>query len=594
MLKKLNLAFFSRKLPILLLVIWLAIIAYLVWQRVNESPQPPFYDALSYLQKAKAFWDNVSQGWPQNPLNLVQPVRPPGTVLLSYPLGFTSDYHGFLFRTVFVPFVIWVIAILIAAWPVRYDNKARSYWPAVFAVFLLGPMPFFFQFECPAHAYWGLMDGFLASLAALAVACSGRSLMHKSRVWVVVAAAIAAFCPLVKPSGSLVLALTATFWIGGALLSIFRNDVQDRRAGIRFWLFGTIVFVVLGGAVSWMCLHSQYLSPEVVSFYKQSMVILQSEFGQSLTYPIFQSALQSLFGPQIIIIAILGGFLICKRPNNYCFQPPAWVFLIASIIFCIIGGWFWIVLSGVTQLRYFYPFALMFIIPLVIISFCKVYSSDTSLPAFILWGMRIACVIPALNLLCLLFVQNPNDQWQKISGVSMQIGSGKAGVQIAKNLLKEINNTNKSAVVYSISQTMECYSFNCYGWYQNIIHPSSLYFTTLLPIDWQRPSTYRIPVILGADYILFKPISSSQQENILNVKKINTFGEEEQIFEAFLSSLTTENGLQTMFENQSCRLSKITDRSRLKEAFSSFIKTKSWRPVFVEANEAFFQDKVEK
>jgi len=586
MLKKPNLEVLSGRLPLIMLVIWLAFIAVLVWQRVCESPQPPIYDALSYMQKAKAFWDNVSQGWPYNPFNLPQPVRPPGTVLLSYPFGFSDDYRGFLYRTVIVPFVIWVIAILISVWPVRYDNKPRSYWPAVLPVFLLGPMPFFFQFEYPAQAYWGLMDGFLASLAALAVACSGRSLMQKSLSWVVAAAAIAAFCPLVKPSGSLVLLLTTIFWSGGAVLAISRSSIQDRHASIRFWLFGTIVFVILGGLVSWLCLHSQYLSTEVVTFQKQNMVIVRSELGQSLTYPIFQSALHSIFGPQIIIMLIIGGFLIFKRSINCCFEPPTWVFLVASILFCLVGGWFWIVASGVSQVRYFNPFALMFMVPLVIISFRKITSLDITLPAFILWVVRIACILPALNLLCLLLVQNPNDQWQNISGVSMKIGSGQSGVQIANKLLNELTKENKSVVVYSISQTIESNSFNCYGWYQNIIHPSSVYFTTVLPIDWQRHSTYRIPEILASNYILFKPISSSQQENILNVKKINSLGEEELVFEAFLSSLKTENGLLTMVENQFCRLSKITDRSRLKEAFAFFIKTKSWRPVFVEANEA--------
>jgi hypothetical protein len=584
MYKKLNLEFSSQRLPLIILAIWLAIIAALVWQRVCESPQPPIYDALSYIEKAKAFWDNVSQGLPQNPFNIGNSSRPPGTVLLSYPFGFSNDYRGFLFRSVIVPFIIWVIAILISTLPMPCGSKPRSFWPAVLAVFLLGPMPFFFQFECPAHAYWGLMDGFLASLAALAVACSGRSLMKKSRAWVVAAAAIAAFCPLVKPSGSLVLLLTAIFWSGIVLLSIFRSNVQERSANVRFWLFGTIVFFVFGGGISWMCLHSQYLSTGVITFYKQAMVILKSEFSESITFPIFLSKLYSLFGPQIIIMVILGGFLIWKRPNNCSFEPPTWLFLIASILFCLVGGWFWIVTSGF-QARYFYPFALMIIVPLVIISFRKISALDITLTAFTLWGVRIACIIPAINLIGLLLVQNPNDQWQKISGVSMKIGSGAAGVQIANNLLKALTKTNKSAVVYMTNMNIENSSFYSYGYYEKIIHPSSLSYTTVLPVDWQRPSTYRIPEILAVNYILFKPISSSQQEKAFNIKKINSLGEEELIFEAFLSTLKTENGLLTMFENQFCRLSEITDKSRLKDAFTSFIKTKSWRPVFVEENE---------
>ena len=241
---------------------------------------------------------------------------------------------------------------------------------------------------------------------------------------------------------------------------------------------------------------------------------------------------------------------------------------------------------GVSQFRFFYPFAVMLIIPLVIIAFRKIYAPDQAFPAIIRWGAGVVSILPALNLVGMLSFQNPNDQWQKFSGVSMQIGSGREGVQIADNLLKELENQQRSAVVYTISQTEECYAFNCYGWYQEILHPESNYFKTVLPLDWQRPSTYRIPEILACDFILFKPVAGSQRDKALQVDKTNSCPEEETLFEAFLSSLMPEDGIKTRFENQSCRLSEITDTSRLGEAFDSFIKTKSWRPVFIRENES--------
>ncbi len=585
MIKKVNIVLFSKALPIIILLIWVACIGVLEWQHVCASPQPPFYDAVSYILKAKAFWDNIAQGWPLNPFNIEPSVRPPGIVLLSYPFGFTDDYHGFLFRSVFVPFIIWILAILIASWPVPSKMKPITFWPSILGVFLLGPMPFFFQFEYPTDAYWGLVDGFLASIAALAVACAGRSFIKKSRTWVVFAVLVATFCTIIKPSGSIVLLLTAIFWCGTTLLSIIRKDGLERRENLNFWLFGTIVFVLIGGVVSWLLLHTSYLSQEVQSFFKQCMKILQSEFRMALTFPFFISTLHSLFGPQLLIMVILGGYFNWGKKNNYNFQPPSWVLMFGSFLFLIIGGWFWIVLSGVSQVRYFYPFALMFLIPIIIITFRKIYSLFSSLGSFPVWVIGLASIIPSINLFCLLLIQNPNNEWQKISGVSMKIGSGGSGTQIAKQLLKELTKTNKSAMVYTISNTVECNSFNSYGWYQKFIIPTSVHFTTVLPIDWQRPSTYRISEILSSDYILFQPISELYQKEVLNLKKINSIFEEQLVFEAFLSSLNPENGLQTMFENEFCRLSRITDKPRLNDAFNSFIKSKSWRPVFVEENE---------
>ena len=574
-----------RILPIAILLIWLTAIGMLIWHRVCESPQPPFHDALSYLQKAKSFWDNVSQGWPHNPLNLVQAVRPPGTVLLSYPFGFSSDYRGFLFRSVFVPFLIWVIAILISCLPNGKNVTLKSTWHSVFVVFILGPMPFFFQFECRAEtSYWGVMDGFLASLSALTVACSARSLLYKSWVWAVIAAALAAFCPLVKPSGSIVLLLTTIFWSGNALLSIFYSDSKSRKSSIRFWLSGTTVFLLFGGTISLMCLHSQYLSNEVISYYKQSMVILQNEQNQSLSYLTIKHTLHFLFGPQLFITVFLIAYILSKKLNNYRYQYSDWTFISASILFLLVGGWFWIVTTGISQSRYFFPFALMLIVPFIFVVFRKINFGEITIPTYTAWGIRILCLLPAINLLLLLMFQNPNKKWQKISGVSLNIGLGATGVKFAKDFLKELEIIKKTPSVYSFGNSEDFYSFYCYGWYHNIVNPTSPYFNTVIPVDWQRPSTYRIPEIIKADYVIFAPVTKRKQKQIQSVKQINSLEEEGRVFEAFLSTLTLEDGLKTKFENQFCRLSEITNRHRLKEAFDLFIKTKTWRSVFVEEN----------
>ena len=582
MIKKSNRILLFQILPIGILLSWLIIIGLLVWQRVCESHQPPIYDALTYIQKAKSFWDNAAQGWVQNPLNLVQAVRPPGTVLLSYPFGFTNDYHGFLFRTVFVPFVIWIIALLIAVLQIGANNKQQTFWSALLAVFLLGPMPFFFQFEYPTQAYWGLMDGFLA---ALAVACAGRSLIQKSILWAAFAAFFATFCLLVKPSGSLVLLLTSMFWSGGAIIGIFNSDDKIRSKVVRFWLFGTTIFIVVGGTVSLMCLHSQYLNPEIISYFKQATVILRNEFNTPFTLQFIKSTINSLFGPQFIIAVFALALIYKAQVKTIRFQVSDCIFLAASLLFLLVGGWFWIIASGIAQIRYFYPFALMLILPFVFISIRKLYAMEFAIPKLFKWSLGIACVLPALNLVLLLLVQNPNNQWQNISGVSMNVKSGKAGVEIAKKLQNEVSLTNKSVIVYSLSLSEEISAFNSYGFYQNLISPESPNYSTRLPIDWQRPSTYRICEILEADYLFFEPFTNSEQNIASQMKEINSLDEEEHVIEAFLSSLTPENGLVTKYENQDCRLSVITNKEKLQEAFDIFVRSKSWRPVFVTENE---------
>ncbi len=581
----------SKNIPLVIITAWITLVSGFVWKRVAESPQPPFYDAISYIQKAKSFWDNAARGWHENPLNLVQAVRPPGTVLLSYPFGFSEEYKGFLFRSVVMPFILWIMAILIASWPRNPHPGQRSYWPVLSAVFLLGPMPFFFQFECPSAAYWGLVDGFLASLAALAVACSFRSLLNHSKVWVILAALVASFCPLVKPAGSMVLLFTAMMWIGVATLPLFQTRGAERRRKFNFLLFGIVVFALAGGTISWLCLHSQYLSDEVIAFYKQCMVILRREYGTSLTFPIFKGVVFSIFGPQVFVMLLLGGAVFFVAPASDKLDPPAWVMVFVALLLCIGGGWFWISASGVSLVRYFYPFALMMIVPLIFMTFRKIHVSLSALPVYFRFGASLLCTLPALNLVCLLVVANPNEKWQEFSGVSMHIGSGREGVELGRELLTELNHSNKPATVYTISQSMECYSFNCYGWYQNVIHPETNYYSTVLPVDWHRPSSYRFSEIIAADYILCEPVTKSPAAKGGIDKEISTLNEEEIVLDDFFSTISPMNGISVFRQTGHCRLYRISDKTRLRDTLSAFIKTKAWRPVFIGENREFFKEK---
>src|SRR2546421_12775539 len=81
----------KERLPLICVISLLLVLALAVWFRVSVSKMPPLYDALSYAEKANYFWAAVRQGHWFNPLNIEPVIRPPGTILFSYPLGWTSD-----------------------------------------------------------------------------------------------------------------------------------------------------------------------------------------------------------------------------------------------------------------------------------------------------------------------------------------------------------------------------------------------------------------------------------------------------------------------------------------------------------------------
>jgi hypothetical protein len=50
-----------------------------------------------------------------NPLKLEPTARPPGSIIMSYPFGFSLDFRGFLFRSVFLPILSIGLAVYIVA-----------------------------------------------------------------------------------------------------------------------------------------------------------------------------------------------------------------------------------------------------------------------------------------------------------------------------------------------------------------------------------------------------------------------------------------------------------------------------------------------
>ena len=175
-------------LPDVLVLIWLLFLGITIWQHALHSAQPPLYDPLGYMLKAKHFWEAVEQGKPFNPMNLDPVSRPPGTVLMTYPFGFSDNFLGFHFRSVFLPILCMVMAVYIVAGATK--SEANTVWSAAIAV-LFSTLPMFYHLDLIDETWgpvrWGLVDNFQAGIAAMAAAAAVRSTVKKSQVWLLFA-----------------------------------------------------------------------------------------------------------------------------------------------------------------------------------------------------------------------------------------------------------------------------------------------------------------------------------------------------------------------------------------------------------------------
>ena len=208
-------AFLKHKfIPLVLLGLLVAVVGFGIRHRTSRAIAPPMYDALSYFDKGEATWRALQQGEILDTFGAEPTRRPPGTTLLSFPFGFNPDFHGFLFRSVFIPILVWLAALVIALRPAWGSPSGR--WLGMGLVAGLLSMPMFYHFEPRAGYFaddlWGFQDAFFASLAGLAVAVLATAARQRSKLLLVVGAAAGAWTILVKPTGVLVMPICLWCW----------------------------------------------------------------------------------------------------------------------------------------------------------------------------------------------------------------------------------------------------------------------------------------------------------------------------------------------------------------------------------------------
>jgi hypothetical protein len=266
-------------------IIWLVLLGAAIWFHTHASLQPPIYDAFTYYEKASQFWSTMHRMQPFNPLNLQPTFRPPGTVLMSYPFGFNPDPRGFYFRSIYFPVVLLLLAVLATAYDVRDSLIVRAQTVLTAAFFCTPTILYQFEMGAGTGSYWGLVDGFLAGLAALAAAAAWRGTQASSASWAWLWAAVAAFASclsiLVKPTGTLVAAVVGIAWVVFALARVVGvwSSCADRRRLIMRLLAGAVMIGALDGLVLLAGVSSRYLSRDNMQAGLANIAIMKTELS---------------------------------------------------------------------------------------------------------------------------------------------------------------------------------------------------------------------------------------------------------------------------------------------------------------------------
>ena len=573
-------------IPHAIVILWLIYLGAMIWQHDIQSVQPPHHDPLTYMEKAMNFWKAVDQGKLFNPLNIEPTARPPGTILMSYPFGFSSDYKGFLFRSVFLPILFIVIAVYMAAGIPRTSSEG---WGIAAVSILFSAIPMFYNFDFneinSGSTHWGLVDNFQAGIAALAAAGFVKSLKARSLIWLMWGAFFGSFALLIKPSGLMIMALLTATWLIVVIVDcLWARKYQQPDSDLhRYVVIGGILTLLIYSVVVLVCFFSNYFSTENFGYAKRAMKVM----GEMLKVPPLQ-VISLLFGSAGIafVVWVLGkGVLIIY----YCFScndrynPLSAIrvgLLLSTPVIWSLGVWYWLVVqTGGNQVRYFHPFFLMGAICMIPISLYIFQYSHR----WIRLAELVLCFLPALNIGALLALESPSIQWQRLTGVSVSVGKDREEVNQAYAFLDELRRRNMGANLYSFYLGALSDIFVTVGIYEGMVKLDLPVFKTVLSADWLRGFIIRTDQLLDVDFILIRKDLGLLSENIFD-RQIDTYISECIVFQAWLCGLNGNAGLKTVSDGRVLRVIEIIDRKAFAYAVESFVAAHSWRPEFIAAN----------
>jgi hypothetical protein len=579
-----------KRLPEISIASWVIFLGITIWAHVRITQQPPMWDAFTYYWKAYSFWHAVRQGHIFNPLNLKPTIRPPGSVVMAYPFGFDPDPRGFYFRSVFFPATLLILSVLVAA--SRRGHQTKEHWYLALTAIFFSTPPLLYWFaiipNAPSPSVWGMVDGFLSGMAALAAAAAWRSVVQKSLTWTAIAAFLSSFCILIKPSGTLVAALIGAIWVFLMLIqyraTIDSNAAERATSRIRL-VAGTLIIGAMDVAVLAIAITSNYLSEGNVAFGRASLAVLKVELKVPVS-SLWGISRQGLGAPLILwmllaITTVTIGYLSTRKRRDELGKAALYVgAAIAAIFAGLLGGWFWLIGSGGAQvIRYGMPFfmaAMVLMVPAVV-------HFRAAAPSLLTVATVVVMFIASANLALLLIHPNPGLAWQRWSGVSLSPGLPFSPMAQFQKFVDTPR--TKWSYVYSFDVDEADGILESLSEQRFVFHPELASFYVRRPLDWQRPTTYRIDELLSSDYLLFRPVPKPAGDEIAFANiAADSFERERSLFVAWASGLTHLDGVDIIIDFPSARIVAVRDRNLLRKSLARMLLSHHWRMVFTDAN----------
>ena len=575
-------------IPAAVLALLLLAVGSGVYRKSSQAIAPPMYDAMSYYGKAAAVWRAIDSDGLVNPLNIEPVVRPPGVILLSGPFGFSADFRPFFFRGIFLPIVLFIAA----CWLVAHERlrDPREHWLITGACAAALALPMFYHFEgsdiLPVSASWGLVDGFLAGVAAQATALLIVGVRRRSLALTIGGTLAGAFTLLIKPSGLVVVPVIFWAWFSELLIVNWpiRSAWRRERRVRSYVMVSSVAIVVVVGLTAFACFNSRYLSRDTLRFFTNSQRLLAELYRGVPLAPLIAAQVHPWLGWHWTALfgAIIGGWSVgaVVRATRHRLDRDDLRILMALV--ALAGGviW-WMFLAGPSEMRYVLPFVLVFVVSTLPMCVSRAAALGTQV-------RRICCLaltVPVMLLVVLLWADRPSPFLQRMLGVTLASGQFRDEVQIGHMVGGAAEALKRDLVIYAVGTDVSHGMVEAVGAYRRLVEPNRNAFRTVFPIDWKRPPLIRREELLGSDYVLFRPMAAAEITQWQTTESIDGFGGETQVIRAWLTNTGVSDGFEVSHDGP-LRLLRIVDLGAADRSFGMLRARHRWRDLFSAENDA--------
>ncbi len=581
-------AILRRHWPLAIVLIFFVAVLLGIRQKARATVAPPYGDALQYYCKSSFVWEDIKAGKFGNIMASPPAIRPPGTALLLYPLGFRPKVSSYLFRSQFVPFLIWMAALVVVVWPLCQSVRQRI--AASAAVCFLGTLPMFFQCEMNPRDFgdyramqaWGMVDTLVASVGALSAAllisaARTRSLWLAGAGWFV-----GAFSLLVKPGGIVIMASVAGLFIVEVVARSFA--VPEDGESPRKHRLGTLPFaglaLAIGGviysAVLWVCFQSAYLGAETRELFSVATSVSKAMHPLDLVKQSMQFARSVVGWPISIGLIVAGGFMLVRLAvaTRKMFWNPSLIRGIGIAILLVASISWWALGPG-TIPRYYFPFVAILLIWILPEIFRQLLMGAS---ARLVTCTCLYLFFPPL-LLVSLFV--PPVAAQRLLGVNLTVGQRAEELKAGDFLIEVAEKAGKSFKVYFLDGIAT--ELPHHQDYIKWIHskPRSMLIWPVRANEWTGDPGLNIERILECNYIVYE--GDPSDSNALSRKIVSDYRQEVQEFTLFVSRLGSEHGV-TSRRFGILTVVELTDRSLFEKAYREWAKQIDWQTTFEKRN----------